>query len=406
MRLLSSHTLTFSLISCLMAPGGLAKAEPTPLQDFPSASQLWLCHVKGALTAAKREAVLSEGAGTLRILKDHHAAVEKGEVFAIFKPQEIQLERESLQLEKTLFSSKIKEARLDQQEVFLALQSKKAEAQAELLELEAIANEEEVLRDAKLKQRLEEAATATREKIARLEARLALQQASIAEETQIQKLKLDQRRREQDFENSERSAERRAPFAGFFTLSDDLAAEHGQKKAPFEFWVGSTELIGDVTDSSSYEIVLAQYPPILNQVPLEQLILQFQAGSGEDPIQAGFLESRSLAQSGIGGREQRILVFRIGEADRKRAAALAGSTPFGQVFLELPEGCHLVPKVDLMGLLGGKEKQAGGWSAFARSIWPDVELIAAGHLHLALRKKLPDDAAQNPAPESKPSPER
>jgi|AntRauTorckE6833_2_1112554.scaffolds.fasta_scaffold05612_2 hypothetical protein len=404
MRFFPSHISGVFLTSGLLLLAPPAQAEAPRLQEFPSASQLWLCYVKGQLGAAKQKAILSDGAGTLRILREHGGAVEKDEVFAISRPEKLELQRESLLLEKILLASKIKETRLDEEEAFLALEVKKAEAQAELFELEAVADEEEVRQDTKLKERLEEAIKTTREKIVRLDARLALQQKNTVEETQIQKLNLEYRQSDQEFESARLSAERRSPFVGFFTFSEELAAEHGDKEAPFEIWVENTELIGHVIDNSSYEVILADFPPILNQMPLEKLVLQFDVASEEEPISARFLETRSLSISGIGGRGKQILVFRISKADRKRVAPLTGSTPLGQVYLELPEGCHLVPKADLMKLVDEGEHPAGGWSVIASSIWPDVELFAVGHLDLALRKKEKPDP--DSSSDSKPAPQR
>ena len=407
MRLHTSHAFGSSVLATIffLAPG--IRANPTPLEDFPSASQIWLCYVKGSLAPTKEEAIISEGAGTIRILKENNSFVEKGQNFAVFRPELLELEYESLILERTLLTTGTKEARLEQEESLMQLEGQKTEIHTQLQELEAAIGEEEVRRDPKLRQRLQEAIAIIREQIERLDAHLEIQKAKASDGLEIQKLNLEHERREQDFKATKNRAESSAPFSGYFTLSEDLAAEHGEKKAPYEFWIESAETIGRITDKSSYEVELLQFPTILNQVPLEQLVLELQTTAAEPPLTALFLESRSLSLSGAGGRGERALIFQVRPAERKRAEEIAGSTPLGQVFLELPPGCHLVPKADLMRLLDGKEKQSGGWAGFARSIWPDAELVATGHLHLALRKNDPDQTSESmETPQPKPASDR
>lgn len=407
MRLYTSHASGSLVLSTIFFLAPEIQANPTSLEDFPSASQIWLCYVKGSLAPTKEKVIISEGSGTIRILKENNSVVEKGQNFAIFRPELLELEHESLILERTLLSTGIKKARLEQEESLMQLEGQKAEIQTELQELEAAMGEEEVLRDPKLKQLLHESIAIIREQIKRLDTHLEIQKAKVSDGLETQKLNLEHERREQEFKATKNRVENRAPFSGYFTLSEDLAAEHGEKKAPYEFWIESAETIGRITDKSSYEVVLLQFPTIVNQVPLEQLVLELQTTAAEPPLTAIFLESKSLSLSGAGGLGERALIFQVRPADRKRAEEIAGSTPLGQIFLELPSGCHLVPKADLIRLLDGKEKQSGGWAEFARSIWPDAELVATGHLHLALRKNDPDQTSESiETPKPKPTSDR
>lgn len=400
MRNRQSHVFgSFFLSAIFLLAPQVRAAEPTSFEDFPVASRIWLCYAKGSLAPTKEEALISEGAGTIRILKDNNAPVEKGECFAIFRPEQLELEHESLLLEEALLATSIKKAMLGEGESLRQLQAQKAEIQTELQELEAASGEEEVRLDPALRQRLQEAIAIIHEQVKTLDALLEIEKSKATDGLEIQKLNLEQKRREQEFTATKNKAENRAPFSGFFSLSEELATEHGEKETPYEFWIESAEMIGHVTDNSSYEVTLMEYPPILNQVPLEQLVFEMQAADAESPLTAMFHEPRIISLSGIGGRGERALVFRVRPAERKRAELLAGSTPLGQVFLELPAGCHIVPKADLIRILDGKETQSGGWAAYARAVWPDAELVVTGHLHLALRKIDPDQTPQ-PKPTS------
>lgn len=371
-----------SVLVCASAPAD----ETKTLEDFPRSDRLWLCHVKGALAATKQVPIVMGGSGRLRMLVPNDASLEKGQVFAVFQPDRLELEREALALEKFMLRSRIEETRLELENRLLIMESQKAEAEAELQELKAAFSLPEVKTNPAFRKKIGESIVTAEEKIKRFGMRMEVLVESIKEEAEVSKLKLDFRRREYEFGNMKRDAEKHTLFKGSFTMTDEIEKEHGEKPVPYEFWVDGGALIGHVTDDSSYEVTLTEYPPILNRSPLDQLVMEIQGSASDSPLSAHFLEARNESQLGIGARAEKILIFQIHGDDRKRAQALAGSTSFGQIFQQLPGDCYIVPKTDLMRLLDGKEKPAkGGWATIVRAVWPEAQLVAEGYRDLAFK---------------------
>lgn len=371
-----------SVLACASAP---AAGTMTP-EDFPRSGRLWLCHVKGALAATKQVPVVMGGSGRLRMLIPNDASLEKGQVFAVQQPDRVELEREALALEKFMLRSKIEETRLELENKLLIMESQKTEAEAELQELNGAFSLPEVRENPEFRKKIAESIATAEEKIKRYGMRMEILAESIEEEAEVSKLKLEFRRRELEFENMKRNAEQHALFHGSFAMTDEMQREHGEKTAPYEFWVDGGALIGHVTDDSSYEVTLTEYPPILNRTPLDQLVLEIHGNASDPPLTARFLEARNESQLGIGARGEKVLIFQIRGDDRKRAQSLAGTTSFGQIFQQLPGDCHIVPKTDLMRLLDGKEKPPeGGWVSIARVVWPEAQLVAVGHRDLAFK---------------------
>ena len=357
-----------------------------PLEDFPSVNRIWLCHVKGNLAATKQTPVMANGSGWFRILTPEGASLKKDEVFAVFRPERLELERKSLTLEKSALQSAIEEARLEQQDRHLVLESQKNEAEAELQELNAALTLPKLGKNPEFKKKIDDSITAMRHKIERYEKRIALLQESIENDAEVNQLKLDFQRQQQNFEVMERTAEQRAPFAGSFALTAGLREENKGKTLPFEFWVNSAELIGHVTDDSSYDVTLIDYPSIINRSPLENLQMEVHVDSSSPPLVADFLESRNEGRTGVGARAEKVLIFRIQNSSRDRAQVLAGTTSFGQIFQQLPGDCHIVPKAKLMDALESlPQSSKGGLEAIVRSVWPEAELVAVGHRELAIK---------------------
>ncbi len=373
-------------------------AGPTQLQDFPEATKLWLSHVQGGLGPTKQEAFISEGSGTLRILKNHGETVKKSEVYAIFRPENLELEQRSVASERTLLSSKIEEARTAREEKLIASETQVAEIKAVLQDLKAASQVQQVKSDPILREQLQSSISDKKEQLARLETRLKTQSDPKIIDSEVEQLKIAHERIELEFVNATKNAEKRALFDGAFLLSTEMVAEHGSKKAPYDIWVEPTQLVGRTIDDSSYEISIAQYPAILNQSRLESLAMEIPIRANEPPITAKYLETKNVPKTGRGGNEERVLIFQINPADRERAAPLAGTTSLGQIYQTLPPGCHLVPKTKIAELIGNKEKQTGGWSTYVDAIWPDCELVASGHLHLAIRLKNSESAKPQPKP--------
>lgn len=375
------------VLVCAPARPTQAKFENKPLEDFPHADRIWLCHVKGSLAATQEVPITATGSGRLRMLVQDGESLEKNEVFAVFRPEHLEIERKSLALERAKLQSALVEGRLEQHDKQLALAGQKSEAEAELQELNAALTLPNIGRNRDFKRKIEDSITAVQQKISRLEKRISLLEQEIADDTATTKLKLEFQRLEQNFEVMERTAEQRAPFAGSFAFTAKLGQENKGKPTPFELWTNSAELIGHITDDSSYNFTLIDYPPVLNRAPLDKLLLEIQADPSDPPIMASFLETRNEGRMGIGGSQEKVLIFRIQDSCRNNAQPLAGTTNFGQIFQQLPDACHIVTKSHLITALENRQKPTkGGWEAMARAVWPEATLVAIGNRELAFKR--------------------
>lgn len=375
---------TLVLIAALH-PAWLSADEPAPLNSFPTAKRLWLCHINGEMNASRLEEAQSQGIGKLRILAADNAQVHKDEIYAVFRPEQLELELESLDLEKKFLAKKISETRMAHEETILGLEAKKAEAQMSLQEFKTALELPEVINDSELKKGVELGLEKSKESLERIEERLRILSDPAILNAEIRQLEIDYRKLELEHQNARHLAEFRAPFDGRLSLGPEIMEEHGEKETPFDTWIRSGEQIARITDNSSYQVVINSYPALLNHTPKTDLVLELKASNGEKPLTARFLEIRKdpVARPGNGGRQA--LVFQIVSADYDRAETMTGTSANGRMYQELPGKCHIVSKSKMVKLLGDRKRKPGGWDEFAKSIWPEVELVAVGHLEIALR---------------------
>lgn len=367
----------------------ISKAEILDLSDYPEAKEI---SYGGVVTQVQPERYLRMKApisGSL-FLKIEDGTHEKGTIWAEFEPELIAMEREAMELTKSLYELKDKPAaRLEISDSRTALENRRDELKRNLAMMDEILGEpdlaglylgQEEADVAKSRSTVEEMKSRLSSQISALEDALAFVGTPEQERVEFRLAQLQIDKKEAELERKERDSKLKLPFSGEFRYLAELPDDPA---APLVLQNGDE--IAELGDYSSIECVMIVTRPALRQLPISSLLLEF-TGSGS-PLRADFKRKETKE---IFGKQELIYIFGFAPELSTTARPLIGGRVSADLIVRLSAKATLVPKLDLVRAAPDIFREKG-WNSGVETMFPGFRAISVGQSQIAISPSAPGD---------------
>lgn len=374
----------FPIILCILA--GLCPASHAGMLDpaeYPMSDEISYGGVVAQVRPRQYIKFKAPLTGKLH-LKVRSGMHEKDTVWAEIEPEQIALERESMDITKSLNELKSKPMlKLEMADSRAALENRRDELRRNLAMMREIMEEPE-LTDLYLGREGHDA-EASHSNIKEMESRLVTQIAAIEEaltfvgtpeqkraEMRLAEIQIE--RQDQNLQRKEEESKLRVPFTGEFRFLTDLP-----ENLDDPLTIQSGEDIAEISDYSTLQCEMVVNRAELRQLPTSSLVLEFRNQTGPG-LRARFKTQKTVE---LFGRNELVYVFEFPKELATAARPLIGGRVSADLIVKLPDEAHLVPKLDLVrshpGPLGEK-----GWQRGVEEALPGFRVLAVGQSSVAV----------------------
>ena len=352
--------------------------------QYSQSSEMHLDSIAVDIQPKESYDVQSEGAGTITFeIDEKNTTVNKDQLIARMDVDELEEQERRLQIQLT--KTEISTMKADT----LDLPAKKKKAKKEL--------EEARDRVELLKLMLDNPSTKEYSNelfggnlgdiddnaIAEAEAELSFaeQQSAFAEDFEEKLLlgereiqEMDTNKNKRNLEEAKEKALYKAPFDGELRLEVNYV--EGQKK----YTVTPRETIATI---NNYDEIHANLKVSNAEwISLDPTKLYLQLKDKNNTVME-FKDDR-IEKDERTRKEERKYIFSIPLEENTKLKRLTGTQMRSTLIYRLPEQCYIVPKYDISLYSLGKTKSLI-WSDVVKTLWPEAELHAVGHKHLAIK---------------------
>jgi len=367
----------------MMIVGGLAaqasNAAPIPdLSSYPESERIWLGIEEGIVRPKAFSQARSQLNGNVRLLAEDGQELKKGELWAVLDPENLELERRSLEVEEYNFTQKIRDNKKSHRE-------KLTSAQLDLNEVEQTKSRlllalESDQTPSELKGRLREAIQKAKEEIVFLQDALTpeQQEKDLQMEEEEGRLVLEKKRKQ--YEELKKRSELTAQFDGILKFSSRVKEELAAHPNGL-IWMDANQLIGSVTDEQSLEIVVSAKSPLINQIRKEDLLILMEQSQTGKLISATF---QKVDELDTGAEVQTNYLFEIASGSTEVARHSTGQLNLIHVYRKLPVPCRIVLKKDI-AFIDPTTLEISGWEGLAMKLWPGCTIEQVASQTIAIR---------------------
>ena len=252
-----------------------AAEEVKPLESYPEANRIWMGLEEGSIRPAAYNQVRAPIDGYLSLHAEDGQLLKKGDLWAVMDPEQIEIERRSLDLEIEKLQQKMDKVTGDTLDAQLrqALEIHKTEGKRQTL-VDASQNPSI---PGELRKRASDAITKIDERLELL--RKQADPETIQRDVDIAKaegeLLVTQRRKQ--FHALEKRSRLIADFDGEIRFGDLLKqAVAEREKSDALLWVSANDHLATLVDDSRFEIVVKATSPVLSQITPEDLLVFLQ----------------------------------------------------------------------------------------------------------------------------------
>lgn len=387
------HRLAYSVfyLAILFSSGPLNAAETTEsLSKFPRANRLWLSNASVEVLPANSRHYNSQSSGNVRILFEDGAILEKGSVWAIRRPDAMELNLRLHRVEELLTQEKIRDMELDYQDKIDLSREKLSELDQQRAKLITVLNSPQFSQNQSIIAQTQSTIKLIEAQIARANKRLQAQLDRSGIDSEIAKIELEEKRRALEISTERRSAELRAPFTGRIHYQFNL---EDRGDPPFTLWIENGDPLATLINDQHYEIELPELTIDLDDEQKRRLVIRINAGNKDRSVEATF--DRTEISVSNGSTTQKTF-FRVAADDAAKAKKLLGSKLVASIYSIFNSPCHIVPKAYLLKEVSTDDPGATNWTSMAKECWPNSKLKAIGHLSLAIQAS--EQSGQNEDP--------
>ena len=367
-----------------MSCGSLARAvePPKPLQSFPTVQRLWMGLEEGSIRPAAYLQVRSSAEGYLSLNAKHGQRLQKDEVWATLDPEQLTIERRTLEVDQQKLDRQLKKSRYDSQDLQIRLSVELHETERKRRDLVEASLETEI--PPALKQRAAQA-------VRRIDQQIALLNEKLDPATLQRDQQLDQdegelvlTRKRKLLQALEKRSILVASFSGELRLSDALKKQLAAAPNPTDLlWVKPNDLLATLVDDRLFEISVTATSPLLAQIPPAEVLVFFQEG------QTGRLIAGEYARTDevdLGSEITQTYIFNINADAVKVAAQSMGQRNLVHIYRKFTRPFRFVQKKDI-AFLAPDVLAASGWDGLVRHLWPGSEVIQVGPQAIAVKPK-------------------
>jgi len=367
-----------------LVPGvTVSQAENLDFSKYPRASEISYGGVVAQVRPKQYIKLKAPLSGSLH-LKVKNGTYEKGTVWAEFEPEQIALEREAMELTKSLH--KLKEmpmVRLEMADSRAVLENRRDELQRNLAMMDEILAEPDLaaLYLGEEHGDVGNSQSTVREMQARLQTQLSALEDALAfvgtaeqERVELRLAQLQIDRKDTELQRKEQESKLKLPFSGDLRYLAELPDD---PETPLIMQSGDE--IAEISDFSTLECDMVVSRSVMRHLPTSSLILEFPRQSGP-PLRAEF-ERKESAE--LFGKPELIYIFGFPSELAGPARQLIGGRVSANVIVKLSTEAILVPKLDLVRSAPEIFSQKG-WLVGVESAFPGFRAIAVGQSQVAV----------------------
>ena len=367
----------------------LAETEADDFQElsnYQEVNRLWIGLAEGIIEPTSLEAIKTQVEGYYLIEARDGDWLQKDQHWLTMEPNKLDLEKQELELEEKKAKEVQRKALIEKSEELQRLGEK----------LEEIVEEQRLLNEALAEERqsellsagLEERVQTGQDKLEIEAERIReLMKPEIREAAKLladkeQALQLERKRL--SLLALENRSKIKAPFEGMLELSTavkELLLEN--KDSGGLIWLPPATGIGLITDRTSYIVRIPSEGTQLPSIPQEKLRIMITSKEEGKLISADLLR---VIKEQRGEQASLIYEFKISKEEAESLTLLSQQKTIAHLFRTFDSPCRVIPKRDI-AFEDTAALQSGGWKKLVKELWPNVELIAVGPQHLAVRRK-------------------
>jgi hypothetical protein len=379
MKLFGIRKALASVAAIALGWPGVAAEELPALTGFPTTERIWMGVEEGVIRPAAYVQVRSSTVGQVVIHAEDGELVEKGQHWATVDPEQLQLERESLELDQQLLERKQKESRQLAAEARTRARVELAETERRQADLTAAIENPEF--SGPIKQRAKEAIAELDEKIAMLVEKIEPEAMEETLRLETEEGRLGLAKKQKVFDALEKRSVLTAGFAGQLKLADPIKERIATSRLPERaVWVEANEHLATIVDDSLYEITIAAATPLMSQIPSDTLLVLLQEGQSGRLIEGRYLRTDEVD---MGGQITRNYVFTVDDKSVDFARHAVGQRSLVHVYRKFPERYHLVSKREI-AFRNPEILERAGWAGLVMHLWPGSQVIQVGPQTIAV----------------------
>ena len=358
--------------------------ELSELSSYQEVDRLWIGLGEGSLEPKAIEAIQASIEGYYLFEARDGDRLRKGQFWLTIDPSKLELEKQELALEEKKLKEAERKAQLDETEELLALEAKLEEVEEQrrlLLETSSVEEAAELL-DAGLIERVQRGVTKLDEEIERLRSLMDPETRQTAKELTKKEQALQIERKRLALIITEKRSKIKANFEGMLTLSTEVK-ERLLEDSEGLVWLSPGAAIGLIANRDTYVVRIPSEGTLLDTVPQDKARIMIRNQEEGKLIMADLLQ---VNQEQTGAQSQDVFEFEISKEDAKSLSTVNQKKIVAHLFRTFEKPCRMIPKRDI-AFEDSTTLQSGGWKLLVQKLYPEVELVAIGPQHLAVRKK-------------------
>lgn len=372
----------FAGCACLGLTLSVLAAGVSPLQSYPAVERLWMGLEEGSIRPAAYEQIRASVEGNMALHAKDGQMLKKDEHWATSDPEQLEIERKSVEIDASKLERQIKKNRDDAMEAKLRMSLELHEAESKRTGLVDATGDDEIPLD--LKKRAKEAITNIDEQIARLREKLAPETVERDLKLEADEGELQLERKRKLLLASEKRSRLVAGFEGELRLSDSLKKLQAAAKSPDELlWVKPNEHIATIVNDEVYEISVTASSPLLAEIPTESLLVFLQEGKTGRLVAGEYARTDEID---TGAEITRNYIFTIRKDSVDVARYSVGQRNLVHVYRKFSQPYRMIHKKDI-AFLASDVLASSGWDGLVRHLWPGSEVIQVGPQTIAVKPK-------------------
>jgi len=352
------------------------------LESYPEVNRIWMGLEEGSIRPAAYQKVRSIMDGYLSLQAKDGQLLKKGELWAVFDLEQIEIERSNLDLEEEKLELQLRKDSEDFREAHISLQLELHEAESKRQALLDASENPSIPTD--LRKRAGEA-------ILKMDERLDLLRQKAAPETMDRELKIKETegrllitRQRKQFLALEKRSRLIAEFDGELRLSNTIKKAIEEKKdaegADALIWVASNQHIATIVNDDKFEIVVTAASPLLSQIQREELLVYLQEPRTGRLIAGDYARTDEVD---TGGEILQKFVFTIQDDSIEDARHSSGQRGLVHIYRKFQQPVRLIHKKDI-AFAAADILATSGWDGLVRNLWPGSTVIQVGPQTIAV----------------------
>lgn len=370
-----------SFVGCFLMLLSVCVDAQTSLKSLPMVSRIWVGTERALLTSAHHKEYYSLGDGEVVVFADDGQWLEKGEHWVTLDPENLRLERDSLQLDKEKRDLQFEEYLEQEDNKILGLKKSFQELQEKGNDLSGLLQEEGL--SAVVKNKIAEAQKEVLKQQGRIKEKMKPESLQLKRQLKQRELDLAFQKKERILNTLIRNSELKAPFSGRLSFQvKSLMQSKGEKK-----WLDGNTQFATLTDDRHCSIEVTPSPGSSYKTSLKNLMIMLAPDSDGFAVLGDF---EQVVKVKAANQSMERWMFAVKAEHAEQAALSMGVTRVAHVFRKLDEPAHMVMKKDLFSK-NPEVLKRDGWGGLIKSLWPDAQIVFIGPQSIALKQKPAED---------------